>query len=182
MEVLKNMPVTGVMVIAVISVLFILAIVLLFYLRIRYRILEGKASGSKAESRGFRAAILKEYAAAYKQYGRDVNTPAIITDVVSSRLSGLLLAERFLNNAVSLFVTLGLFGTFLGLSMSVTSLTELIGVSNSSEWLSVMDTVGGGLLSALSGMGVAFYTSLFGAGCSIAACSCGIFRGRRILR
>ena len=80
-----------------------------------------------------------------------MNTPAIITDVVSSRLSGLLLAERFLNNAVSLFVTLGLFGTFLGLSMSVTSLTELIGVSNSSEWLSVMDTVGGGLLSALFG-------------------------------
>jgi hypothetical protein len=31
----------------------------------------------------------------------------------------------------------------------------------------VLDSVGGGLLSALSGMGVAFYTSLVGAGCSI---------------
>lgn len=167
MEVLKNMPVSGVMVIAVISVLFILAVVLLFYVRLRYHILEGKASGSRTESRGFRAAVLKEYTAAYKQYGRDVNTPAIISDVVSSRLSGLLLGERFLNNAVSLFVTLGLFGTFLGLSMSVTSLTELLGVSNTSEWLNVMDSVGSGLMSALSGMGVAFYTSLFGAGCSI---------------
>ena len=162
MGALRNMPVTGVLVIAVITVLFILAVILLFYVRIRYRLLEGKARGNDLEVRGFRSAVLKEYTAAYKQYGQDVNTPAIIADVVGSRLSGLLLCERFLNNAVSLFVTLGLFGTFLGLSMSVSSLTELIGLSNTSEWLSVLDSVGGGLMSALSGMGVAFYTSLFG--------------------
>ena len=167
MSVLQNMPRSGVIVIAVIAVLFILAVVMLFYTRVRYRFLESRANGSNQSSRGFRAAILAEYTEAYKQYGQNVNTPAIIDDVIGDRLSGLLFCERFLNNAVSLFVTLGLFGTFLGLSMSVTSLTELIGVSNSSEWLSVMDTVGGGLLSALSGMGVAFYTSLFGAGCSI---------------
>ena len=167
MDVLKNMPASGVLVIAIIAVLFILAVVLLFYIRIRYRFLEGKASGSNPEARGFRAAILSEYTAAYKQYGKDVNTPAVISDVIGSRLSGLLFCERFLNNSVSLFVTLGLFGTFLGLSMSVTSLTELIGYCNTSEWLSVLDSVGGGLMSALSGMGVAFYTSLVGAGCSI---------------
>ena len=68
---------------------------------------------------------------------------------------------------MSLFVTLGLFGTFLGLSHSVSSLTELISYSNTSEWLSVLDSVGGGLMSALSGMGVAFYTSLVGVACSI---------------
>ncbi len=96
-----------------------------------------------------------------------MNTPAIISDVMGRKLPGLLLCERYLNNAVSLFVTLGLFGTFLGLSLAVASLTELIGYSNTSEWLSVLDSVGGGLLSALSGMGVAFYTSLVGAGCSI---------------
>jgi len=82
-------------------------------------------------------------------------------------MGGLLLCERFLNNAVSLFVTLGLFGTFLGLSHSVSSLTELISFSNTAEWLSVLDSVGGGLMSALSGMGVAFYTSLVGVACSI---------------
>ena len=167
MGVLRNMPISGVIVIAIISALFILAVILLFYVRIHYRVLEGKASGSNQSARGFRSAVLKEYTAAYKQYGQDVNTPAIISDVIGSRLSGLLLCERFLNNAVSLFVTLGLFGTFLGLSMSVSSLTELLGMSNTTEWMSVMDSVGGGLMSALSGMGVAFYTSLFGAGCSI---------------
>lgn len=164
---LKNMPASGIIVISIIAALFVLAVILLFYVRLRYRLLEGKASGTNLESRGFRAALLSEYTAAYKQYGQNVNTPAIISDVVGGRLGGLLLGERFLNNAVSLFVTLGLFGTFLGLSMSVTSLTELIGYSNTSEWLSVLDSVGGGLMSALSGMGVAFYTSLAGAGCSI---------------
>ena len=164
---LKNMPASGIIVISIIAALFVLAVILLFYVRLRYRLLEGKASGTNLESRGFRAALLSEYTAAYKQYGQNVNTPAIISDVVGGRLGGLLLGERFLNNAVSLFVTLGLFGTFLGLSMSVSSLTELISLSNTSEWLSIMDSVGGGLMSALSGMGVAFYTSLFGAGCSI---------------
>ena len=168
MGLLQNMPAAGQIVIVVIAALFALALILLIYVCLRYKVLAILSSGAPAEkANGFHAALLGEYAAAYQKYGQDVNTPAIISDVIGSRLSGLLLCERFLNNAVSLFVTLGLFGTFLGLSLSVASLTELIGFSNSSEWLSVLDSVGGGLLSALSGMGVAFYTSLVGAGCSI---------------
>ena len=164
---LKNMPAAGFVVIVIIGILFILSIVMLFSVYLRYKSLGSKTGVSSEEKRGFKGALLKSYIASYKKYGQDVNTPAIITDTISSRLGGMLLCERFLNNAVSLFVTLGLFGTFLGLSLAVSSLTELIGLSNSSEWLSVLDSVGGGLLSALSGMGVAFYTSLAGAGCSI---------------
>ena len=169
MSTLKNMPTAGLVVIVVILALFALAVVLLFHLAARYRLLAAKATGDGRDEsgRGFRAALLEEFAAAYKKYGPDVNTPAIISDVMGRRLSGLLLCERYLNNAVSLFVTLGLFGTFLGLSLAVVSLTQLIGYSNTSEWLSVLDSVGGGLLSALSGMGVAFYTSLVGVACSI---------------
>ena len=169
MNSLKNLPTAGWIVIVVILALFALAIALLFYLSARYRLLAARAKGDGGDEagRGFRAALLEEYAAAYRKFGPDVNTPAIISDVMGRKLSGLLLCERYLNNAVSLFVTLGLFGTFLGLSLAVVSLTELIGYSNTSEWLSVLDSVGGGLLSALSGMGVAFYTSLVGAGCSI---------------
>ena len=164
---LKDMPTAGFVVIVVIAILFALALVLLIHTYLRYKLLGRKASGDDEKSRGFKAALLSEYKAAYQKYGQDVNTPAIISNTVSAKLSGLLLCERFLNNAVSLFVTLGLFGTFLGLSMSVSSLTELISYSNTSEWLSVLDSVGGGLMSALGGMGVAFYTSLVGAGCSI---------------
>ena len=163
------MPPAGLVVIVVILALFALAVVLLLALSARYRLLAAgaKGDGRDESGRGWRAALLEEYAAAYRKFGADVNTPAIISDVMGRKLPGLLLCERYLNNAVSLFVTLGLFGTFLGLSLAVASLTELIGYSNTSEWLSVLDSVGGGLLSALSGMGVAFYTSLVGAGCSI---------------
>ena len=169
MNSLKNMPTAGVVVIVVILALFALALVLLVWISARYRLLasQAKGDGGDEDGRGFRAVLLEEYTAAYSRAGTEVNTPAIIGDVMGRKLAGLLLCERFINNAVSLFVTLGLFGTFLGLSLSVVSLTELIGYSNTSEWLSVLDSVGGGLMSALSGMGVAFYTSLVGAGCSI---------------
>ena len=167
MNVLASMPASGIIVIAAIAILFVLAVLLLFYTWGRYKGLAGMVKGGLDRDNGFLRFTVNDFANAYKKYGQDVNTPAIISNAVSTKLSGLLLCERFLANAVSLFVTLGLFGTFLGLSHSVSSLTELISYSNTSEWLSVLDSVGGGLMSALSGMGVAFYTSLVGVACSI---------------
>ena len=167
MNVLASMPASGIIVIAAIAILFVLAVLLLFYTWGRYKGLAGMVKGGLDRDNGFLRFTVNDFADAYKKYGQDVNTPAIISNAVSTKLSGLLLCERFLANDVSLFVTLGLFGTFLGLSHSVSSLTELISYSNTSEWLSVLDSVGGGLMSALSGMGVAFYTSLVGVACSI---------------
>ena len=167
MSKLSGMPVVGLVVIAVIFALFALSVFLLLITSARYKHLASMVTGSVDKENGFMRFLVSDFADAYKKYGQNVNTPAIISNGISTKLSGLLLCERFLNNAVSLFVTLGLFGTFLGLSLSVSSLTELISYSNTSEWLSVLDSVGGGLMSALSGMGVAFYTSLVGAGCSI---------------
>ena len=167
MNVLASMPASGIIVSAAIAILFVLAVLLLFYTWGRYKGLAGMVKGGLDRDNGFLRFTVNDFADAYKKYGQDVNTPAIISNAVSTKLSGLLLCERFLANAVSLFVTLGLFGTFLGLSHSVSSLTELISYSNTSEWLSVLDSVGGGLMSALSGMGVAFYTSLVGVACSI---------------
>jgi len=167
MNVLASMPASGIIVIAAIAILFVLAVLLLFYTWGRYKGLAGMVKGGLDRDNGFLRFTVNDFADAYKKYGQNVNTPAIISNAVSTKLSGLLLCERFLANAVSLFVTLGLFGTFLGLSHSVSSLTELISYSNTSEWLSVLDSVGGGLMSALSGMGVAFYTSLVGVACSI---------------
>lgn len=162
-----NMPVAGLAVIALIAVLFILAVLLLFTTYGRYKHLASMVNGNLSKDNSFLRFVVNDFAEAYKKYGQEVNTPAIITNGVNTKLSGMLLCERFLNNAVSLFVTLGLFGTFLGLSLSVSSLTELISYTNTSEWLSVLDSVGGGLMSALGGMGVAFYTSLVGVACSI---------------
>ena len=164
---LSNLPVAGVAVIAIIAVLFALSLLLLFITYFRYKHLASLVNGNLNKDNNFLRFVVNDFADAYKKHGQDVNTPAIISNAVSTKLSGMLLFERFLSNAVSLFVTLGLFGTFLGLSLSVSSLTELISYTNTSEWLSVLDSVGGGLMSALSGMGVAFYTSLVGVACSI---------------
>lgn len=165
---IKNMEPAGTIVIMIILVLFSLAVILLFLLAARYAMLQRDLSqkGSSPKS-AFALKLREDYVTAYRRFGKDTNTPAIINNAVSVKLGRLLFLERFMNNAVSLFVTLGLFGTFLGLALSVGSLTELLGTSNSSEWLNMLDNVGSGLFSALSGMGVAFYTSLVGVACSI---------------
>ena len=167
MKSILAMPLPGLIVCAIIVVLFLLAVALLFRVCGRYRRLITLVSEGNDRNDAFLCRAVDDFSNAYATYGDQVNTPAIISGAVSSGLRGALFCERFLNNAVSLFVTLGLFGTFMGLSLSVSSLTELISYSNTSEWLSVLDSVGGGLMSALSGMGVAFYTSLVGAACSI---------------
>ena len=167
LENLKNMPVAGTIVIVIILILFALALILLFHVYTRYKRIARQVENREVPDTRFLRYTVNQFADAYKKYGTDTNTPAIVSEAVGTKLGGLLLCERFLNNAVSLFVTLGLFGTFLGLSLSVGSLTELISYSNTEEWLSVLDSVGGGLMSALSGMGVAFYTSLVGVACSI---------------
>lgn len=164
---IKGMLPVGLVVISAIVALFILAVVLLLYVSGRYRLLSATVSGSGDKNGAFLRYLKDDFSQAYKKHGQDVNTPALVANAINVKLSGLLLVERFINNAVSLFVTLGLFGTFLGLSLSVSSLTELIGYSNTDQWLSVLDSVGTGLMSALSGMGVAFYTSLAGVACSI---------------
>ena len=162
---LQTMPPVGLIVIVAIVALFALAVLLLFYVSARYKHLSSMVAGNLDKDNGFLRFVVNDFASAYKKYGLDVNTPALVQNAVSVKLSGLLLIERFLNNAVSLFVTLGLFGTFLGLSLSVSSLSELLG--STADWQNALNNMGSGLLSALSGMGVAFYTSLCGVACSI---------------
>lgn len=164
---LSNMPPVGVFVIVLIVVLFGISLFVLFGVYARYKHISYQISGTLDQDNRFLRYAVNQFADSYKRYGKETNTPAIIEEAVGTKLGGALLCERFLNNAASLFVTLGLFGTFLGLSLSVGSLTELISDGSADEWLTILNSVGGGLLSALSGMGVAFYTSLVGVGCSI---------------
>lgn len=163
----QNMPTASVVVVFVILALFAMAVIMLFLLCALYRRHRKLAlTGDTYRSRILQDA-LEEYTAAFKAFGQETNTPAIINSAICNNMGFALFCERFLNNAVSLFVTLGLFGTFLGLSMSVASLTELLSFNNGADWQNVLNSVGDGLMSALSGMGVAFYTSLVGVACSI---------------
>ena len=82
---LRNMPAAGFVVIVIIAALSVLALILLVHTFLRYKWMIGKTGGSE-EAKGFRAALLKSYIEAYKRYGQDVNTPAIITDTIAKRL------------------------------------------------------------------------------------------------
>ena len=165
MKLLSNMHPVSVLVIILILALFAVSLVMLFAVCKTYRRQAKLAQTGDTNRSRVMYDALQDFTAAYKTFGQETNTPAIVNSAIHQNLGFYLLCERFLNNAVSLFVTLGLLGTFLGLSLSVSSLSELLG--STADWQNALNNMGSGLLSALSGMGVAFYTSLFGVACSI---------------
>ena len=165
----SNVSPSGILVIAIILSVFVFSCVLMFLIYFRYKSMQdqiAKNDGRKAAG-GYVQRVRKDFISVYSQNGNNTNTPAIIENAQAVALRGCLMGERFLNNAVSIMVTLGLFGTFLGLTQSVSSLSLLVTQSSAGEWENLLDNVGGGLMSALSGMGVAFYTSLVGVACAI---------------
>ena len=165
MEFLANMHPVSVVVIIMILALFAVAVIMLFAVSCAYRKQTKLAiTGDTHRSQLVRDA-LDEFTSAYQLFGQETNPPAIVTSTIHTDLGFYLFCERFLNNSVSLFVTMGLLGTFLGLSLSVSSLSQLLG--STADWQNALNNMGSGLLSALSGMGVAFYTSLVGVACSI---------------
>ncbi len=165
MQMLLNMHPVSVLVILMILTLFAISLVMLFSVCATYRRQAKLAVTGDTYRSQLLHDVLEDYTASYKTFGPDTNTPAIINSAINANLGFPLFCERFLNNAVSLFVTMGLLGTFLGLSLSVSSLSTLL--ASTADWQKALNDMGSGLLSALSGMGVAFYTSLFGVGCSI---------------
>lgn len=165
MQILLNMHPVSVLIILMILTLFAISLVMLFSVCATYRRQFKLAVIGDTYRSPLLHDALEDYTVSYKAFGPDTNTPAIINSAIHANLSFPLFCERFLNNAVSLFVTMGLLGTFLGLSLSVSSLASLL--SSTADWQEALNDMGSGLLSALSGMGVAFYTSLFGVGCSI---------------
>jgi methyl-accepting chemotaxis protein len=98
---------------------------------------------------------------------RDINTQAIIERNFNHEFKKLNLLERFIRNAVSLMIILGLLGTFYGLTLSIAKLVELLSSTGNTEVLGSMDTIITGLIDSVKGMSVAFITSLFGIACSV---------------
>lgn len=165
MKFLANMHPVSVIVIIMILALFAVAVIMLFAVSCAYRRQTKLAIVGDTHRSALVRDALEEFTAAYKSFGQETNTPAIVTSTIHADMGFYLFCERFLSNAVSLFVTMGLLGTFLGLSLSVSSLSQLLG--STADWQNALNNMGSGLLEALSGMGVAFYTSLFGVACSI---------------
>ncbi|MFZ5967236.1 MAG: hypothetical protein ACOYVK_08675 [Bacillota bacterium] len=111
--------------------------------------------------------IVEDYKNAMHGSFSEINTQAIIERNFNNAFKKLNLGERFIKNAVSLMIILGLLGTFYGLTLSISKLVELLSSSGNTEVLGSMDTIVAGLIDSVKGMSVAFITSLFGIACSV---------------
>lgn len=79
-------------------------------------------------------------------------------------------AEVVLKYLPTAMVTLGLIGTFLGLSETVSALSSLLsGLAGNGDGATMIAEMMAGLPKAISGMGVAFHTSLYGVSSSLFA-------------
>jgi hypothetical protein len=119
--------------------------------------------------------IVREAEATAAQHAGEINTQAIIDQNIQADLGGLLAGERFVRAATGLTIILGLLGTFSGLTVSIGRLAVL--VSGSAPGVTdITASLTGGLRQALSGMSVAFATSLFGIAAAIVMTLVGVFR------
>jgi hypothetical protein len=155
---------SGYVIIALILVLLGLAVVLTFFVQARYaaierdlrRLSESPEPGSQVLSN-----IVRDVQAAARRRRGELNTQAIIESRFQSDLGSLLLAERFIKSATGLMIIMGLVGTFYGLTLSIGKLGALLS-EDASVTTDIVTSVTTGLTQTLSGMSVAFSTSLFG--------------------
>lgn len=110
--------------------------------------------------------IVDDFNSALNNNVEEINTVAIIEKNLHHQMKGTHLAERFVKKAVSMMIILGLLGTFYGLILSI---KELVTMLSETQQIVGVETITDGLISSITGMSVAFITSMFGIGASILA-------------
>jgi methyl-accepting chemotaxis protein len=110
--------------------------------------------------------ILADARNARQWHGTAGDHQASIEQHFHAELGGLLLAERFVRAAPGLTIIFALVGTFYGLALSIGKLVGLVS-GGPTEVSDVAAAMTRGLTEALSGMSVAFSTSLFGIGAAV---------------
>lgn len=127
---------------------------------------DGEISEFKSDMLGW---IVEEYREGLTSGLKEVNTPAIIDLGLEVFLKPSVIGENFLKKVNSLMITLGLFGTFLGLTSAIGEIGNMMSQTTAET---LMSEAGANtlkiLISSFKGMSVAFLTSLFGTGFSIA--------------
>lgn len=155
-------------------VIFVVSFISNLVIRKRYNtILDDLLDWHRKKEAVFRSDILnkivEEYRTTAKESYSEVNTQAIIEKNFNLHLRGLALGERFIKNTNTLLITLGLFGTFVGLT---TAVAELASIFTKMDISDIIENTGiqqllSHLIGSLEGMSVAFVTSLVGVGSSI---------------
>jgi hypothetical protein len=162
---LSLMDTSGYLIIATIVMLLAAALVATFVVRGKYGRLARDIRHHSDPDGLFQHRVLNRIAEEVRQCQRghngDINTQAVIEHWFQKELGGLLLGERFVKSATGLVIILGLVGTFYGLTLSIGKLVTLVS-GDVSGVVEITQSLTHGLYQALSGMSVAFSTSLFG--------------------
>lgn len=157
--------VSGYIIILTIIFLLIIGILVNVAIRKRYSSIQRDLQRHRNSSQMFQYPILnrivRDTQQAVSRHRGEVNLLAIIEKGFHNDLSWLLVGERFVKASTGLMIILGLVGTFYGLTLSIGKLVLLISgdISGITE---ITQSLTKGLAQALSGMSVAFTTSLFG--------------------
>src|SRR3569623_2747589 len=181
-SVLGSLPLvgySGYIVMAAIVLLVTAALLVTAYVRGRYAVLSGDVRRNvgqvppelRSQTLG---QIARDAQQAAAQHAGDVNTQAIIEHNIQSDMGGLLAGERFVKAATGLTIILGLLGTFTGLTMSIGKLATRVSGSTAGV-ADVTEALTRGLTQALSGMSLAFATSLFGIASAIVMTLASVF-------
>lgn len=172
LNLIGQLSTSGIVIIFLILLVFVLAFAANLIIRRRYISFEDDLQGRQQLKTGvFKSELINKISMEYKNAAMgnysEVNTQAIIEKCFNQRLKGLIIAERFVRNSVSMLIILGLLGTFLGLTISVGELVKVLEQTNVADFINNPSIFITGLVSAVGGMAVAFSTSLIGIGCSI---------------
>jgi hypothetical protein len=118
--------------------------------------------------RGNQPEIIQELERRFREASSNlerVNTAALIDQVYSQEKILFLSCEQidyFCRNLPNLLIAFGLLGTFLGITVNLTSLSQALAQNNTND----INSLVGELQEPLKGMGIAFTTSLTGIFCS----------------
>lgn len=172
LEVFFSLNPIGQGIIGVIILLFVLAIVVGFTIRSKYKRLTNDLLKSANREEGvfqetLNNAMVQDYKGAMKKRIENINTFSIIEKNLNLHMNATLVGERFVNKSAGLMIVLGLVGTFFGLTLSIAELVTLLQTTGETVISGNSNEIVTALLSSINGMSVAFVTSLFGIVASI---------------
>jgi len=166
-ELLKNIDVSGKVIIYIIIGIFTLSLVTNILIKLKYQAIRKQLTSRQQRRAGvfkneFLNKIVQEYKAAGSSNFSEVNTQATIEKSFMDHMYYYQIGENFVSKSISILIILGLLGTFIGLTISVSELvTLLLSGSTSASGLDLTNLLAN-LAGAAQGMGTAFITSLFG--------------------
>ncbi|HRX43613.1 MAG TPA: MotA/TolQ/ExbB proton channel family protein, partial [Clostridia bacterium] len=171
-DLFETIDVSGKVIVIIILCIFAIALLVDILIKVKYHSI-AKHLESRQQRRsgvfknGLLNRIVQDYKAASSSPYSDVNTQAIIEKTFMDDLKILLIGENMVKKSIGMLIVLGLLGTFIGLSISVSEMVGVLlpgsGSTGSLDWNFILEKLGG----AAQGMGAAFITSLVGIAFSI---------------